>query len=146
MSGQRQRGPIDFSSLKKVLPPAGPATAEAVPPDPAPIAATPETALPHTVSPTETKAVSSTAAVHQSLLPPEPTRSSLVARPGKTQPLTRPSTFRLAIELQDALKQVAGYNQLQMTDIVAESIWLHLQNFAWPPGSEQLRDKLRTMF
>jgi hypothetical protein len=146
MSGQRQRGPIDFSSLKKVLPPTGPAIGEAVAPNPAPIAATPETAPPHPFVPSEPMAVSSTAAVQQSILPPEPIRSSLVARPGKTQPLTRPSTFRLAIELQDALKQVAGYNQLPMTDIVAESIWLHLQCFAWPPGSEQLRDKLRTMF
>ncbi len=146
MSGQRQRGTIDFSSLKKVLPPTAPAPTESVATDLAPSVSTLETAPPYAVALLEPIAVPHTAAVQQQASLNEPVRSSLVARPGQAQPLTRPSTFRLAIELQDALKQVAGYNRLQMTDIVAEGIWLHLQNFAWPPGSEQLRDKLRTMF
>jgi hypothetical protein len=72
--------------------------------------------------------------------------SALVARPGKGKVITRPSTFRLAIELQDALKAVAEHNGLNMTDIVAESIWLHIQNFEWPPDSEQLRQRLSRIF
>jgi hypothetical protein len=72
-------------------------------------------------------------------------QSRLSAKPGKVKPVTRPSTFRLAIELQDALKAVAEYNRLNMTDIVAEGIWLHLQHFEWPPGSEGLRRKLQSV-
>lgn len=90
-----------------------------------------------------TPVIQGTAAVQQ-LAPAR--RSVLAAKPGKAKPLTRPSTFRLAIELQDALKSVADYNRLNMTDIVAEGIWMHLQNFEWPPGSEELRDKLRSLF
>ena len=91
----------------------------------------------------------STAAVQQ----PTPIRSerlqvksSLVARPGRNKAITRPSTFRLAIELQDALKAVADYNGLNMTDIVAESIWQHLQDFEWPNGSDDLRTKVSRLF
>ncbi|MGH9628210.1 MAG: hypothetical protein ACRD7E_07710 [Bryobacteraceae bacterium] len=70
-------------------------------------------------------------------------RSSLPARPGHKASYTKPATFRLPIELQDALKAVAGYNNLNMTDIVAEGIWLHLQNFVWPPELEQQREALQ---
>jgi hypothetical protein len=90
-----------------------------------------------------------TAAVQQLIETPSEqrhVRSTLVARPGKNKAITRPSTFRLAIELQDALKTVADYNGLNMTDIVAESIWQHLQDFEWPSGSDDLRKKVSQLF
>ena len=90
-----------------------------------------------------------TAAVQQSVVtrPERPhVKSTLVARPGKSKAITRPSTFRLALELQDALKAVADYNGLNMTDIVAESIWQHLQDFEWPSGSDDLRRKVSQLF
>lgn len=83
----------------------------------------------------------STAAVQRSDVLPS-AHSTLVAKPGKSKLITRPSTFRLAVELQDALKTVADYNRLSMTDIVAESIWLHLQGFAWPDEAQELRKRL----
>ena len=90
--------------------------------------------------------IQSTAAVQQQSSQMPAGRSTLAARPGKAKAVTRPSTFRLAVELQDALKAVAEYNGLNMTDIVAESIWLHLQSFEWPPGSDQLRQNVRRLF
>jgi hypothetical protein len=100
-----------------------------------------------TIEPLDTR---HTVAVHpatvQQLNPQTLTRSHLTAKPGKVKLITRPSTFRLAVELQDALKAVADYNQLNMTDIVSEAIWLHLKNFTWPPNREELRDKYNALF
>ncbi len=87
-----------------------------------------------------------TAAVQQNAPASPSSPSTLAARPGKAKAITRPSTFRLAVELQDALKTVAEYNSLNMTDIVAESIWLHIQNFEWPPDSETLRQRVSQLF
>ena len=100
----------------------------------------------HNTSAIQKLDIQSTAAVQQSSSSSVSGRSALAARPGKAKVITRPSTFRLAVELQDALKAVAEYNGLNMTDIVAESIWLHLQNFEWPPESDQLRQSLRRLF
>jgi len=100
----------------------------------------------HNTSAIQTLDIQGTAAVQQSSSHSVSGRSALAARPGKAKVITRPSTFRLAVELQDALKAVAEYNGLNMTDIVAESIWLHLQNFEWPPESDQLRQSLRRLF
>lgn len=125
----------NFSRLKELLPTV-PAKSEATANDPQ-SAAPVEAADP-------VGDVESTAAV-QRMAPASAPRSSLLPKPGRARLLTRPSTFRLAIELQEALKAVADYNRLNMTDIVAEGIWLHLQNFEWPPGSEELRSRLQRL-
>jgi hypothetical protein len=74
-------------------------------------------------------------------------RSVLPAKPGKRKALAKTATFRLAIELLDALRNVAEYNNLNQGDIVSEALCLHLQNFTWPPGpeSEKLRDAVRQL-
>ncbi len=150
----------NFSSLKKLLPPLPAPNQEQqhemeqqadLTSASNPIAASGHLSIPLNISPTD-----NTAAVqHQDIqvehgslnsLPSRSSRSVLSAKPGKSRPITRPSTFRLPVELQDALKEVAEYNQLNMTDIVAEGIWLHLQNFTWPPGSEELRIKLSHLY
>jgi len=73
-------------------------------------------------------------------------KSNLQPRPGKRLKHTKPATFRLPIELIEALKEVAAHNNLNMTDIVAEAVWLHLGNFAWPSGQEVTRDLLAAHF
>jgi hypothetical protein len=75
-----------------------------------------------------------------------PSRSALAARPGKRLQHTKPATFRLPIELIEALKDVAQHNNLNMTDIVAEAVWLHLANFQWPGGMEARREILAAHF
>jgi hypothetical protein len=48
--------------------------------------------------------------------------------------VTIPATFRLPLALHDRLKSVAQFNRLNMTDIVAEAIEIHLANFPHPPA------------
>lgn len=72
-------------------------------------------------------------------------RSVLPAKPGKRKVLAKTATFRLPMELLEALRSVAEYNNLNQGDIVLEALCLHLQNFTWPPEaeSEKLRETLR---
>jgi len=70
----------------------------------------------------------------------------LTPRPGKRLKHTKPATFRLPIELIEALKDVAEHNNLNMTDIVAEAVWLHLDNFSWPSGRQASKDLLAAHF
>lgn len=127
----------NFSRLKELLPTVPAAKSEATTTD--------EVAPTIAGESANSAYVQHTAAVHPVGEPASRPRSSLLPKPGRARLLTRPSTFRLAIELQEALKAVADYNRLNMTDIVAEGIWLHLQNFEWPPGSEELRRKLQDL-
>ncbi len=80
-------------------------------------------------------------------LPNQLTRSVLPARPGRRKSVMKTNTFRLPVELQEALRRVAEYNNLNQGDIVAESICLHLPNFTWPddPESHELRNKLHEL-
>lgn len=74
-------------------------------------------------------------------------RSALPAKPGKRKAMVKTATFRMPVDLLDALRAVADYNNLNQGDIVSEGLYLHLDNFAWPPGtdSEQLRNRLRQL-
>lgn len=86
------------------------------------------------------------AAVRQPAIQSIGVRSALAARPGRRLQHTKPATFRLPIELIEVLKDVAQHNNLNMTDIVAEAVWLHLENFQWPSGLEAKRDLLAAHF
>ena len=128
MSGQRT-SPASFSRLKDLLPASGESAAAS---------------SSVTANAPSARGISDVQHldVHQSA----PARSALAARPGRRLQHTKPATFRLAIELTEVLKEVAQHNNLNMTDIVAEAIWLHLANFEWPNGLDAKRDLLNAHF
>lgn len=146
-----QRNAASFSRLKAILPavPAADpqpneAVANSLPSEPA---AAPENQSPLTYPRGEERLlepVSIPIASESPLL----ARSMLPAKPGKRKTLVKTATFRLPLELLEALMTVAYYNNLSQGDIVAESIFLHLENFAWPSDVEanKLREKLRLLF
>jgi predicted DNA-binding protein len=172
MSSQRT-SPASFSRLKEVLPATQPQTtpptsivaepkpvataapapaAAPVEPVPPPIAVQQPPVQPAYVppppprvatAPTQTPVVQPSAVQHQAI---RPSRSALAARPGKRLQHTKPATFRLPIELIETLKDVAHHNNLNMTDIVAEAVWLHLDSFEWPNGLEATRELLAAHF
>jgi hypothetical protein len=89
-----------------------------------------DTVMPQDIPPTVPSAVQTAVQVD---VPPSdktpPPRSRL-----QPKQVTIPATFRLPLALHDRLKSVAQFNRLNMTDIVAEAIEIHLANFPHPPA------------
>lgn len=143
MSSQRT-SPASFSRLKEMLPAPGAAPSLEQGGEGQPAVLEVPTPVVHPVA-TQPVAIQPATVQHVAIQSPG-VRSALAARPGKRLQHTKPATFRLPIELIEALKDVAQHNNLNMTDIVAEAVWLHLENFQWPSGLEAKRGLLAAHF